>query len=241
MNNFTSSPGSNDTDISSLILHSGLGIRGNLAKVVASSEILLKEEVGPLNEQQRTLLETIQNSGKWLVKTLEAFTTLAHIKTGTPIITERVNLLKCFQEIEEILSQKIKAKGQSITVESANNLPPVSADFFQLGRVLFFLLENAHQYTPRDGQIKIIVQVLDNEVMVTVSDTGIGIASDDQEKVFNLLFRANNRVVMEQEGFGVGLYVAKYYIEYFGGKIGVESALGQGSKFWFTLPIATDE
>ena len=238
MDNTSSSRTSNDVDIPSLILLAGLELRGNLSKVVFCSEMLLKEEVGPLNEQQKTFVQSVQKSGQWLARFEDMLTALAHIETRTSIPIETVGLLECFQEGIKSLSQDIEAKGQEIIVEFTDKSPLVSANAFYLGKVLFFILSNAHQYTPKDGQIRVATEVLDEKVRVTISDTGIGIPLDDQEKVFDLLYRVTHPVVMEHDGFGAGLYFAKYYIEYFGGNIGVESMPDEGSKFWFTIPIA---
>ena len=230
----------NEADIASTILRMGLDLRGSVAKVMFCSEMLQKDEVGPLNEQQKTFVQSIQNSSQWLARFEEMLTALAHIKTGT-LTVEAVDLSECLQEGVKGINQEIKAKGQELIVEYIDKLPLVSANAFHLYKVVSSILSNAHQYTPKYGQIKVTAEVLDKKVMVTVSDTGIGIPFNDQKRVFDLLFRVNHPIVREHNGLGADLYFAKHYIESWGGNISVESVLNEGSKFWFTVPIAPTE
>ncbi|MCP4368998.1 MAG: HAMP domain-containing histidine kinase [Deltaproteobacteria bacterium] len=239
--NTASSKASNNVDMPSLILLAGLDLRSNLSNVIAYSEILLKEKVGTLNEQQKTFVQSIQKSGQRLARFENMLTTLARIETKTSIEIETVDILECIQEGIKRLSQHIEAKGQETIVEFTDKSPLVSANAYYLEKSIFFIVSNAHQYSPKDSRIRINTEVVNNEVKVTISDTGIGISLDDQERIFDVAFRVNHPVVMKHNGLGTNLYFAKYYIEYFGGNIGIESIVDEGSKFWFTIPIAATE
>jgi signal transduction histidine kinase len=99
------------------------------------------------------------------------------------------------------------------------------------------LLSNAYQYTLPGGRIALSVSLGEDVLQVDVTDTGIGIASEDQDRVFDRFYRADHPVVQEEsDGAGLGLALAKMFVEMHGGRIGVDSELGQGSTFSFTLP-----
>jgi DNA-binding response OmpR family regulator/anti-sigma regulatory factor (Ser/Thr protein kinase) len=105
-------------------------------------------------------------------------------------------------------------------------------------QILTNLIDNARHYTPAGGQITVSAQVKGNFLQVDVADTGIGIAPEDQEKIFNRFYRADHPLVQEVAGTGLGLPIAKSFVQIHGGEIGVESEPGRGSTFRFTLPLA---
>ena len=98
------------------------------------------------------------------------------------------------------------------------------------------LLSNAHKFTPEGGKISVSAKVTDGQVQVDVADTGIGISAQDQQKLFTKFFRADSSITREVGGTGLGLTIAKSIVEMHGGKIWVESEIGKGSTFSFTLP-----
>ena len=107
----------------------------------------------------------------------------------------------------------------------------------RLAEVLQNLLDNAMQYTPAGGQIKVSASADGAEVTFTVSDTGIGIPRADQSRIFERFYRVDVARSREVGGTGLGLSIAKHLVEVHGGRIWVESEVGQGSKFHFTVPI----
>jgi len=139
----------------------------------------------------------------------------------------------------------IAADAQNVRVEMGNvgNLPNVRADADRVAQVLRNLLANALRHTPEGGQITLGASVQDVEqphqkfVRVSIRDTGEGIAPEALPHIFERFYRTDQSRARTTGGTGLGLAIAKAWIEAMGGKIGVESTVGQGSEFWFLLPL----
>ncbi|HEY6263264.1 MAG TPA: ATP-binding protein [Candidatus Acidoferrum sp.] len=128
-----------------------------------------------------------------------------------------------------------------ISVNLSSRLPEIAADRRRLAEVLQNLLDNAIQYTPPGGQIMLSASANGSEVTFTVSDTGIGIPQTDQPRIFERFYRVDVARSREVGGTGLGLAIAKHLVEVHGGRIWVESEVGQGSQFHFTVPIFETE
>ena len=127
--------------------------------------------------------------------------------------------------------------GLKLTVQMPSNPPSVAGDRRRLAEVLQNLLDNARQYTLPGGEIVLSAEVHDSEVVFTVSDTGIGIPRADQSRIFERFYRVDAARSREAGGTGLGLAIAKHLIEALGGRIWVESEIGKGSHFHFSVPI----
>jgi signal transduction histidine kinase len=147
-----------------------------------------------------------------------------------------ISLKEYIQETVNSLSPRIQEKEQTIDVEVPEDLPQVYADPNRLVQVLTNLVNNANKYTPSKGRITLRVQAKGDFVWVDVTDTGVGITPEDQEKLFSQFFRSEDPAVREQQGWGLGLNLTKRLVDLMGGEIGVESKIQEGSTFWFTLP-----
>jgi two-component system phosphate regulon sensor histidine kinase PhoR len=128
-------------------------------------------------------------------------------------------------------------KDLRLSVNLSNHLPDIAADRRRLAEVLQNLLDNAIQYTPPGGQIMLSASAGGSEVTFTVADTGIGIPQADQPRIFERFYRVDAARSREVGGTGLGLAIAKHLVEVHGGRIWVESEVGQGSQFHFTVPI----
>jgi two-component system phosphate regulon sensor histidine kinase PhoR len=135
---------------------------------------------------------------------------------------------------------RLKAEGKSIEihVELQRGVPAVRGDGVQLGEVLQNLLDNAVQYTPSGGRIEVISCANGRDVVFTVADTGIGIPEADLERIFERFYRVDAARSREAGGTGLGLSIARHIVEAHAGRIWVESAVGLGSRFHFSVPIA---
>jgi signal transduction histidine kinase len=128
-----------------------------------------------------------------------------------------------------------------VKVDFPQDFPPVLGDPERIEEVLMNLIENAMRFSPRGGIITIKGETLGNEVSVTVADEGIGIPLRDQERIFERFYKVEDSLAKPTQGTGLGLYIGKTIIEAHGGRIWVESELGKGSRFTFTLPMGEQE
>jgi signal transduction histidine kinase len=116
------------------------------------------------------------------------------------------------------------------------DLPPVLADYERLEEVLVNLVENAIKYSPRGGQVEITARTTSDEVIVSVTDEGIGVPEKDRDRIFERFSRLDSRLVRQMKGTGLGLFICKSIVEAHGGRIWAEQASGGGSRFSFSLP-----
>ena len=133
----------------------------------------------------------------------------------------------------------IASRKQSFDIEVEDGLPLVRADKVKVRQVLLNLLSNAAIFTPDGGKLKVEATRENGWCRVSVVDNGIGIKKEDQEQIFEAFRQIESPTATEKGGTGLGLTVAKQIIEKHGGRIWVESEYGKGSKFSFTLPLAT--
>jgi two-component system, OmpR family, phosphate regulon sensor histidine kinase PhoR len=141
----------------------------------------------------------------------------------------------------ETSQHRAAEKNIRISVNIAENLPEIAGDRRLLAEVLQNLLDNATQYTLPGGQILVSAETDDGEVIFTVSDTGIGIPQADQPRIFERFYRVDAARSREVGGTGLGLAIAKHLVEVHGGRIWVESEVGQGSQFHFSVPLFDSE
>jgi two-component system phosphate regulon sensor histidine kinase PhoR len=146
--------------------------------------------------------------------------------------------------VEQLVSSCIETsqpraieKDLQLSVNLEKNIPDIAGDRRRLTEVLQNLLDNAIQYTPSGGQISVTAEAKDSEVVIAVSDTGIGIPEADQPRIFERFYRVDVARSREVGGTGLGLSIAKHLMEAHGGKLWVESEVGRGSQFHFSVPI----
>ena len=124
----------------------------------------------------------------------------------------------------------------TIEVHVDESLPTVLADYERLEEVLVNLAENAIKYSPRGGQVEISARATSDEVIVSVTDEGIGVSESDRDRLFERFSRLDSRLVRQMKGTGLGLFICKSIVEAHGGRIWAEAAPGAGSRFSFSLP-----
>lgn len=139
----------------------------------------------------------------------------------------------------EIIRQKTESGQLSFELDCPPGFPAVRGDAGRLRQVLQNLLDNAVQYTPPGGHIRLAEEVRDGHAVITVADTGIGVPESDQERIFERFYRVDAARSREVGGTGLGLAIAKHIVEAHGGRLWVESAVGQGSRFHFSIPLAS--
>jgi len=139
------------------------------------------------------------------------------------------------------IESKATAKGLSVSIDLPESLPPADIDFHRVSQVLRNLLENAVTHTGRGGSITVAARQVDNMVEVSVADTGEGIPVEDLPNMFERFYRVDKSRARATGGTGLGLTIAKRLVEAHGGQIAVQSEVGKGSRFAFTIPVAGDK
>jgi two-component system, OmpR family, phosphate regulon sensor histidine kinase PhoR len=187
----------------------------------------------------RRFLEIIRDHAARLASLTNDLLKLARIEAGKlEVEFVPVSFLEVVESCEETTLLKARRKEISFETEIAGDLPAVRGDRGLLHEVLQNLLDNAIQYTPAGGKIVVNARGNAHEVVVTVSDTGIGVPIADQERIFERFYRVDAARSREAGGTGLGLSIAKHIVEAHGGHLWVESEVGRGSKFSFSLLLA---
>jgi signal transduction histidine kinase len=203
------------------------------------ADLIRRGMVGPITDQQTEFLDIVLDNVDRMAALVSDLTDISRIETGRL----RVNLAEVaippyLEEVVTSLRPQLDAKGQGLDVLVPDDLPKVQTDPTRLVQILTNLASNAVKYTPEGGQIFVTASRDNGFLRIAVQDTGIGMSQADQARLFTQFFRSDNPAVREQPGWGLGLSVTQSLVELLGGKIGVESDLGQGSTFWFTLPLS---
>jgi signal transduction histidine kinase len=195
---------------------------------------------GQVNEKQRSFLGIINSSVDRMNALVQDLLDISRIETGRlKLELQSIRLETIVDEVVHLLRHEFETRQQKLSVAVPPDLPPIRADRARLTQVLTNLLGNANKYTPEGGSIGVHSEVHNGCVLCSVRDTGIGISPQHQKQLFRKFFRADDEYVREVEGTGLGLSIAKSIVELQGGEMWVESELGKGSVFNFTVPIAT--
>ena len=196
----------------------------------------------PLNESQRRFAETAHESAQNLLTLLDDILDFSRMEAGhMPLRETDFDLEETLSSIEDLFAQQARAKGVSFSWSAAPDVPRLArADESRLRQVLVNLAGNALKFTER-GSIRIeVARVQEGEIpffRFEVKDTGIGIASPDTEAIFDAFTQADDSTRRRFQGTGLGLAICRQLVELMGGRIGASGELGQGSCFWFTLPL----
>jgi two-component system, NarL family, sensor histidine kinase BarA len=220
-------------------------LRTPLNSIIGFSEVL--QGIDALSDKQRRYASNIQKSGRVLLEMINDILDLAKVEAGKmelrPVQFDVARLVNAQVDMVRSLSEE---KNISLTTETEEGLPDAVQDQNKLGQVLNNLLSNAIKFTPEGGLITVRVKRADDEhFTVSVADTGVGIATEDQSVIFEK-FRQSKKVLdgqgltREYSGTGLGLSIVKELTKLLGGEIGFESELGHGSTFWVTLPLRFD-
>jgi two-component system, NtrC family, sensor kinase len=216
-------------------------LRTPLNAIIGFSEVLSERMFGELNEKQEEYLKDIHASGQHLLSLINDILDLSKIEAG------RMELELTDFDLPTALDSALtlvreRAGRRSITLQTSvdDRLGEVHADERKIRQVVLNLLSNAIKFTPEGGRIEVAAAPKDGLVEVSVSDTGVGIAPEDQEAVFEE-FRQVGTAARKVEGTGLGLTLCRKFVELHGGRIWVKSELGAGSTFTFTIPVRHGE
>ncbi|MBI3669047.1 MAG: PAS domain-containing protein [Acidobacteria bacterium] len=207
-----------------------------LTAIQGFAETLL---AGALEDQENRprFLEIISEHARRLGRLTDDLLKLAQIEAEQMELDFRaVSVAELIEGCVETTRLRAEQKQLTLAAECPDGLPAVGGDRARLAEVLQNLLDNAVQYTPAGGRVTLRARAAEREVIITVSDTGIGIPQADQERIFERFYRVDAARSREVGGTGLGLSIAKHIVEAHGGRIWVESTVGQGSDFHFSIP-----
>jgi two-component system phosphate regulon sensor histidine kinase PhoR len=187
---------------------------------------------------RRRFVEIIRDHATRLARLTEDLLELSRIEAGElKLEFQPVSVQQLAESCVETASLKAKSKHLTLTVAIPEGLPPARGDANRLQEVLQNLLDNAVQYTPSGGRIEVTATHSDHRIVITVADTGIGIPQVEQSRIFERFYRVDAARSREAGGTGLGLSIARHIVEAHGGRIWVESAVGEGSRFHFSIPM----
>jgi signal transduction histidine kinase/ActR/RegA family two-component response regulator len=219
-------------------------LRTPLNSIIGFSRVILKGIDGPITDVQEQDLKAIYNSGQHLLSLINDILDLSKIEAGKMELAfeDHVNAAEVIQSVLSTASGLVKDKPIEIRHEIVADLPPVRADPVKIRQVLLNLLSNAAKFTDA-GTIVITANQNDSpsgkpEVWIKVTDTGPGIAREDQSKLFLPFSQVDASPARKTGGSGLGLSICRRLIDLHGGRIWVDSELGEGSAFTFTLPVS---
>ena len=216
-------------------------LRTPLNSIIGFSQVILKEIDGPITDIQKEDLSAIHNSGQHLLNMINSILDISKIEAGKMEISiEEVDLRPIFKTVLSTAIGLVKEKPIKLQNNIPDDLPMVWGDETRIRQILTNLYQNAAKFT-NEGTIllnvdKIFNEYGDEQIKISVTDTGIGIAKMDQEKLFVPFSQVDDSPTRKAGGTGLGLSLCKAMVEMQGGNIGVDSELSKGSTFWFTLP-----
>jgi signal transduction histidine kinase/DNA-binding response OmpR family regulator len=215
-------------------------LRTPLNSIIGFSEILVDGLMGEMPPDQKEFMQDIYSSGRHLLALINDILDLSKIEAGRmtlePIAFDVADLLA---EVKVTTTPLIEKESQILTVDLADDLPPLTADRFRIKQVLLNLLSNANKFTPAEGHIALTCRLAaPDAILCSVADTGIGIKPEDQEIIFEEFRQADGSSARESSGTGLGLAISKRLVEMHQGRLWVESEYGHGTTFYFLLPLA---
>ena len=212
-------------------------LRTPLNAIIGFSEVLAERMFGEINDKQAEYLADILESGRHLLSLINDILDLSKIEAGRmELEPTEFNLPDAIENALTLVRERAHRHGIALGRMVDERLGSICADERKVKQVLLNLLSNALKFTPEGGRIDVAATVTDNAIEISVSDTGVGIAAEDQAAVFEE-FRQVGAASKKIEGTGLGLAISRKFIELHGGKIWVKSQVGAGSTFAFTLPL----
>ncbi len=213
-------------------------LRTPLNAVIGFSEVLLERMFGDINDKQTEYLQDILSSGRHLLSLINDILDLSKIEAGRmELELSAFDLPSALDNALTLIRERAARHGIRIELSMDERLGEMVGDERKIKQILLNLLSNAVKFTPEGGQVGLRANHADGSVEISVSDTGIGIAPEDQEAIFEEFRQVGSDYARKREGTGLGLALARRFVELHGGRIWVKSELGHGSVFTFALPV----
>jgi GAF domain-containing protein len=217
-----------------------------MTSILGFARLLATGRAGEVNERQQEFLSVIEDNVERMQTLVNDLLDHSRLEAGRmKLELGATSLGEVVSDVVQVVQREVESRNQQLTVDIPPDLPPVHADRVRLTQVLTNLVSNAYKYTPPGGSIRVRAERWQEKgeaqkepmILCAVSDTGIGITPEDQNRIFTAFFRSQHRLSQEAEGTGLGLSIARRIVELHGGRIWAESAVGEGSTFYFALPV----
>ncbi len=216
-------------------------LRTPLNAILGFSEVLAERMFGEVNEKQAEYLQDILSSGRHLLSLINDILDLSKVEAGRlELELGQFHLPTALDNALTLVRERATRHGITLTQTVDERVGDIVADERKVKQILLNLLSNAVKFTPEGGRVGLTATAADGVLTIAVSDTGVGIAPEDQAAIFEEFRQVGRDDTRKQEGTGLGLTLAKKFVELHGGRIWVQSQVGQGSTFSFTLPFRPD-
>ncbi|MDW8402630.1 GAF domain-containing protein [Chloroflexus sp.] len=232
-------------------------LRTPMTAIKGFTQLLAMGGLGQLNDTQREFVNTIYSNTERMINLINDVLEITKIESGSIDLEWRsLHLAEALSGVIAELQPQVAQRQHQLSISLPPGLPLIRADATRLHQILYHLLLNAIKYTPAGGKITIAARealnvdlpepvrstLSDNRryLLLSISDTGVGIRPEDLPRIFDRFFRADNPLKVEAGGTGLGLSIVKPLVELLGGRIWVESTVGEGSTFFIALPVAAE-
>ena len=211
-------------------------LRTPLNSIIGFTGIILRERVGPLNDEQKKQLNMVRRSSQHLLALINDVLDISKIEAGQlQVVQEDIDLRQIIEKVVQSTRPLADSKGLELGFEISPEIKTITGDARRVEQILLNLLSNAIKFTEK-GSVRIVCESDECNVIVKVIDTGIGIKDEDMETIFKSFRQIDSGISRKYEGTGLGLSISKKLVELMGGKIWVTSVWGSGSTFGFSLP-----
>ena len=212
-------------------------LRTPLNAIIGFSEVLLQRMFGELNPKQDEYLQDVLSSGRHLLSLINDILDLSKVEAGRmELELARFDLPQAMQDTLVLVRERAARHGIDLQLEVDGAVGEIVADERKIKQVMLNLLSNAVKFTPEGGRVDVRTVPTDGGVEISVADTGIGIAAENQELIFEEFRQVGGDYAHKREGTGLGLTLARRFVELHGGRIWVKSQPGLGSTFTFSIP-----
>ena len=212
-------------------------LRTPLNAIIGFSEVLHERMFGELNEKQAEYARDIHSSGRHLLSLINDILDLSKIEAGRmELHTKCFNVSAALENVLTLVRERAGRRGLGLELNVTPGLGEIDADELKFKQIMLNLLSNALKFSPSGGRITVSAGSAGDEICIAVADTGVGIAPEHHESIFEEFRQAGGESSGRREGTGLGLTLTRKFVELHGGTIRVDSAPGQGSTFTFTLP-----
>ncbi len=216
-------------------------LRTPLSIIMGAIRLVLDERPGQIVKEQRDVLATAMESVKRLSRIVDSLLSISKIESGKLDLRKTViNICELIQDTISNYKSLAQENGLSLDFEIPQKSVEICLDPDKTKEVLKNLISNSIKFTPEGGWIKVICTEQDKEILVSVQDSGVGIAKEDIPKLFDKFIQFDRKAGPGEKGTGLGLAIVKKLVEIHGGKIKVESEVGQGTIFTISLPLTTE-